>query len=291
MTQTIAITGASGLVGGALCRHFAAQGYRVRALVRRPEVPIGPGIETFRCDLPDALDAGALAGADIVIHAAYPTREPDLKRIKEMNEVGTRRLVDEARKALVARFILVSTTSAHEQAVSYYGRGKLHLEQSLDTARDLAIRPGLVLAPSGGLFNRIRGTINRARKIPVFDGGHQIMQTIHIGDLCAGFQRAIERSVTGVITLAEPDGLPFRDFLKAVAQRAGRRITLIPVPTAPFLLALRISEGMRIRLPVSSENLLGLRALRRVESAADLSRLGLTVRTTSQSLDALFSVP
>lgn len=283
---TIAITGASGLVGGALCRHLAAAGYRVVALVRREDAALRSesGIECRVCELPDGVTEEALGGASVLIHAAYPTRLRKMEEIRRIDEEGTRRLLDASRRVGVERFVLVSTTSAHAGAVSYYGQSKLMMEGWLEASRDLVIRPGLVLAREGGLFCRIRDTVRRSRFIPVFGGGRQVIQTIHVQDLCRGFERAIAGREVGRLTLAEPDGLEFGAFLRLVAERLGRRVTLVPAPIGPVLGVMRIVEVLRLPLPVSSQNLLGLRSLRHVECRADLLRLGLDVRSAGESL-------
>lgn len=286
---TIAISGATGLIGRALCIHLAARGYQVRALTRRtdPTLAAIPNVQLFNCDLPESIDPGAIAGCDIVIHAAYPTALRDLKQIRHINETGTRKLLQLSRQAGVARFIFVSTTSAHEAAASYYGQSKLRLEGALDPDRDLVIRPGLVLASEGGLFNRIRSTVRRTRFIPLFGGGTRVIQTIHIQDLCIGFEAAITRGTLGRVVLAEPRGLLFKEFLRLVAAKENRRVTLIPLPIAPALLAFKLAERMKLGLSVGSENLLGLKGMRFVESQDDLAKLGITVRSTPESLATL----
>jgi hypothetical protein len=72
-----------------------------------------------------------------------------------------------------------------------------------------------------------------------------------------------------------------------MARTMGVRCRLVPVPTAPLLFALRISEALRIRLPISSENLLGVKAMRAQSSARDLEALGVRARTATESLDLL----
>lgn len=286
---TIAITGATGLIGRALCMHLVSRGYPIRALARHDDAALAatPGIQVHRIDLPDTLSPDSLRGCDIVIHAAYPTMLRDLKQIKHINETGTRRLLQTSRDAGVARFIFVSTTSAHDSAASYYGQSKLRLEGALDPARDLVIRPGLVLASDGGLFNRIRVMVRKGGVIPLFGGGKQVIQTIHIQDLCAGFAAAIEQGTTGRIVLAEPRGLLFKEFLQLVAKGEGRKVTLIPLPIGPALLVFRIAERFKLGLPVGSENLLGLKSMRFVESQDDIAKLGITVRSAAESLKAL----
>lgn len=284
--RTIAITGATGLLGSALCERFARAGWNVRALARAAPAPPGAH-HFFRCDLPGDIDRAGLAGADVVIHAAYSTRGESANQATRVNEEGTRRLLALARDVGVPRFIFVSSTSAHEQAASYYGRSKLALERTLDPARgDLAIRPGLILAPPprGGLFGRLVEQVRRARFLPAFDGGRQPLQTIHIDDAAAGFERAVERGLTGVLTIAEPTPVTMRAFIALLAAALGRRAVIVPVPLGPVLAGVRVLERLGLRPPISSENLLGLRSMRAVDCRADLERLGLRVRPARESL-------
>ena len=61
----------------------------------------------------------------------------------------------------------------------------------------------------------------------------------------------------------------------------------VAVPIAPVLVAARVAEALGLRLPVTSENLLGLRALRRVEPSEVLAELGVRMRGAEESLDDL----
>jgi NAD(P)-dependent dehydrogenase (short-subunit alcohol dehydrogenase family) len=68
------ITGAAGVLGGSLARHFAAQGARVVGLVHRPEqvdpvrAELGPESMAFACDV---MDAKALQSISELILARY----------------------------------------------------------------------------------------------------------------------------------------------------------------------------------------------------------------------------
>jgi NADH dehydrogenase len=158
------------------------------------------------------------------------------------------------------------------------------LERQLDAMRDLVIRPGLVLAPSGGLFERMRRSIERFPVMPLIGGGGQILQTVHIDDLCTGFERALELDLTGAINIAEPDGVTMKSFIEMLARRLNRRVMLVSVPARPMVVAVRMLERMRVPTPVSSENVLGLLAMRHTPTARDLARLGIRVRTTAESV-------
>ncbi len=288
----IAITGATGLIGRALCGYLGGRGFQVRALVRRhdPELAAFANTTLVDCDLPGRIDASSLSGCHAVIHAAYVTRFRSLAEAKRVNETGTRAVLEASRRAGVPRFVFISTTSAHASARSYYGQSKHRLEGAMDPDRDLIVRPGLVLSASGGLFGRmIKGIGPTARRwtVPLFGGGRQPLQTIHIDDLCEGFRLALQGEVVGALTLASPEQTTFRDFFSAVAERLGRPVRFVRVPIRPALAALRVAEWARIPLPVSSENLRGLVGLRHWDTGVDLGRIELRVRSMKEALDSL----
>lgn len=285
--RLVAVTGASGMIGRHLCEHFQGRGWRVRALVRTPAARRDiPGVDTRRIDLPDDFPDDALDGADVVVHAAYATQQVDRETSNRVNMLGTRRVVDAARRS-GARLVFVSSLSAHEGALSSYGRGKLALEKTLDRARDLIIRPGLVLAADGGLGFRMWRTVARSPIIPIFDGGKQETQTIHIDDLCLGIANAIEAGTTGLLTLAEPDGISLRALLTLFAQSLETDPMFVSLPAKPSLWLLRLVELTRLPLPVSSENLLGLMSMRTAEAAASATRVGVRMRPARESVESL----
>lgn len=117
--QTIAITGATGLVGRALCATLEGGGAPIRV------VPIGrsAGGGGIRWDpLRGELDAGALEGVDAVVHLAGepigPARwsKARKQRIRDSRVEGTRLLVDAFGKLRRPPKVLVQAS-----AVGYYG--------------------------------------------------------------------------------------------------------------------------------------------------------------------------
>ena len=103
----LAITGATGFVGGALVDQALAAGHDVRALTRRPQPPregvtwVGGAL-----DRPDALVA-LCTGADAVIHVAGVVNAPDRAGFAAGNVDGTRAAIAAAQAAGVRRFIHV----------------------------------------------------------------------------------------------------------------------------------------------------------------------------------------
>lgn len=279
----MAVSGATGMLGRHLVQHFARRGWEVRALVRRPRewrAPAGDPLPSsprpYAFDLSGELQPGALGGVDVLVHAAAVTRAAELAGSQGLDLAGARFLFDAARAAGVPRILFPSSTSARPDAPSRYGRDKQAIEGLLDPERDLALRLGLVLArEGGGLFARMVEWVEGSRCLPLFGGGHQVVQPVHVADVCRAFEAALDRHAVGRLTIASPTAIEFRAFLAAIAGALGRRVVFVSIPFAPVLAAVRLVERLRLPFPITSENLLGLREQRFQECGADLERLGL----------------
>jgi nucleoside-diphosphate-sugar epimerase len=289
--KTVAITGATGLLGRYLSDYFYAKGWRVNALVR--DVSKYPfkeqGINTFTCILPDTVDTKSIESADVLIHCAYMTRFTNLEEAKKVNEDGMTMILKEARKAGVRRFVFISSRAARPNAHSYYAQSKYKLETMLDPSRDLIVRPGFILAGDGGLFYRIVNQVKRLPVVPVFGGGHQRLNTIHIEDLCKILEWALEKDICGVITVAEPEGITMKELLSVVLDQLGQNKMILSVPGRPIIRLLQLLETFKLKLPVSSENLRGL--LNREDMGETCSdsvrRSGIDIRHARESIRSL----
>ncbi len=287
--RVVVISGATGFLGLALAAHFQRAGYEVRALARSPgrAATRHPSFTWYRCSLPEALDPRALEGAPTaLIHCAFETHFRSEASARATNVEGSRLLLEAARRAGVGRFVFISSMSAHERAESIYGRTKLEVERMLDGGRDLSVRPGLIIG-SGGVFLRLATAIAGSRVVPLFYGGRQPIQTIALQDVCAGILAAVERGCVGTLRLGEEESVPLRELYRAIAAWAGVRPLFIPFPGGVGLSWLRVAERLGVRLPLSSENLLGLKHLEECEVRQDLARVGLRPRTMRQSLSDL----
>jgi len=286
--RVVAITGASGLLGRYLCDYFSDKGWTVNAMVR--DIKGYPwrnkGIRVFKCNLPDVVDTEVLKNVDVLIHCAYMTRFTNLEEARRVNEEGTIRLYELAKESRVKKFVFISSMAARSNAQSYYAQSKYRLVSMMDTSRDLIIRPGLVLANDGGLFSRIVNQVKRLPVIPVFGGGTQILYTIHIEDLCRVIGWAIKEGLSGVITVAESEGITMKDLLITVMDALGQKKLIVSVPATPVMWFLRFFEFFKIKLPVSSESLRGLLNREGIETiGADIiRRSGIRIRLARESI-------
>jgi len=282
----IAVTGAAGFVGRAIATGLVDAGHEVVAFVRDPgdTARLPAGVRPAACRLPDVLDESALAGVDVVVHAAWATTETDPVRADAVNENGTRLVFEAARRA-GARILFVSSIAARADAPSRYGRSKWAMEQLLDAGRDAVLRPGLVIGRgAGGLFRQLSGAAARLHVVPTFSGGRQPLQTVLVDDVVLAARRIVERDLPGTFAVAERDPVDLRAFLRLMTKEMGVRCLFVPLPLAPVMAAVRFAERLGVRLPLRSESLLGMKGMCRVDVDDSLARLEMSVHPVTESI-------
>ncbi|MFE6968361.1 NAD-dependent epimerase/dehydratase family protein [Isoptericola sp. NPDC057653] len=248
---TVLVTGASGLLGGAVARALVARGDDVRTLQRRPSGVRGAADVLGTVTDPDVV-ARAVDGVGAVVHlAAKVSLAGDPAEFREVNVGGTRALLDAAERAGVARFVQVSSPSvAHlgaslvgvpatpadpERARGEYARTKAAAEV-LALGRDgvgggprvVAVRPHLVWGP--GDTQLVERVVDRARhgRLPLLGHGAALIDTLYVDNAADGILAALDRlddapDVVGgrayVLTNGEPRTVA--DLLAGICRAAG----------------------------------------------------------------------
>lgn len=284
----IIVTGASGFLGKALCTALSRAGHQPVALSRRRlSFFDDAAIPWFHCDLPDTLDPRAFTPApDSLVHCAYSTRYRSEREASRTNLEGSRSVLEAFRRSGGGQFVFISSVAAHTEAASLYGRMKLQTESYMDLGRDTILRPGLIIG-NGGIFLRISETVRRLGVAPLFYGGEQQFQTIWLEDLCNAIVAVIGRQITGRFVVASPELVSIRKLYSDIADTQGGRVRFIRLPGAGTLLLLKAAERLGVTLPVTSENLLGLKAARTFDVATDLAALGISPIPWTEALRRL----
>jgi len=122
MSETVFVTGATGLAGANICRLLVERGDGVRALARAG-ADTGPllamGVEVVTGDVTDADDVRrAAAGADAAIHCAalLGGASQNLPDFQAVNVDGTRHVLDAAEALGMRRVVAVSTGTFFDTA-------------------------------------------------------------------------------------------------------------------------------------------------------------------------------
>ncbi|MDE9366441.1 TIGR01777 family oxidoreductase [Luteipulveratus sp. YIM 133132] len=271
MTQRVAITGSSGLIGGALSSSLRDRGDEVVHLVRRParephEVTWDPSRHQ--------LDPAALEGVTAVVNLAGAG-------------VGDHRWTDSYKRTLVrsrldstSTVVDAMTAQGHPirlvsgSAMGYYGnRGDDDLDETsakgdgflADLVRDWEaaaapaveagcptafVRTSLVLSRRGGVLQRI-ATLARLGLNGPLGNGRQWWSWISLTDEVRAIVHLIDHpEVTGPVNLSAPEPVRQKDFAHALG-RAVHRPAVLPAPA----FALRVVLGEMVQDILGSQRL------------------------------------
>ncbi|MEO0649232.1 MAG: TIGR01777 family oxidoreductase [Planctomycetota bacterium] len=257
----VLISGASGLIGSALCAYLTTGGHAVHRLVRREP----RGTDEVRWNaMRGEVDPADVSGYDVVIHLAGAGiadkrwSEARMALIRDSRTVGTRALAEALARAEAKPRVFLSSS-----AVGVYGdRGDEELtedssqgegfladvgrewEAAADPARAAGIRvvhprTGLVLSPAGGTLGKLLPPFRFGVGGPL-GRGRMYMPWIGIDDMLDGFLHCIVREdLEGGVNFCAPTPERNADLSKTLA-RVLRRPCLFPVP--PFVLRLMFGE-------------------------------------------------
>jgi uncharacterized protein len=252
----VLVTGASGLIGAALCDALFARGDDVVGLSRDlgRARSANPRVTWHRWEPTlERPDPAAFAGVDGVVNLLgerIDQRWTDeaKRKIMETRRQGTHNLV-QAIEALEQRpKVLVS-----QSAVGYYGdRGDEEVDESdppgssfdsevtqaweaaaheLDRGdvRLVIVRTGQVLTPRGGMLRELLTPFKLGVGGPLA-GGRQYVSWIHVDDEAGILLWALDDDeVSGTVNAAAPQPVTNKDFSKALG-RAVNRPAIAPVP-------------------------------------------------------------
>jgi uncharacterized protein YbjT (DUF2867 family) len=118
----VAIAGGHGQIALRLARLLADRGDRVRSLIRNPDHADdvrAAGGEPVVCDLEHASEeevADAIGGADAVVFAAGAGPGSGSERKRTMDHGGAAKLIAAAKRAGIARYVMVSSMGANPDA-------------------------------------------------------------------------------------------------------------------------------------------------------------------------------
>ena len=267
----VLVTGATGFVARMVIPLLVERGHSVRAVVRRPDIPVPQAAETVTIgDIgPSTIWGNALQGMDAVVHLAARVhvmrdRESDpLAAFRRVNTAGTRVLAEAAAAAGVKRLVYLSSVKAladesrpeelseetEPDPHSPYGISKLEAERALaeiSTRTGLevvVIRPPLVYGPGvGGNFLRLMQAVDRGIPLPL--GALENRRSlIFVGNLADAIQECLTHPKAAGGRFLVHDGRPMStaELVRAIAEALGKPARLLPVPPSVLALAARLA--------------------------------------------------
>ena len=229
----LAVTGATGFVGGRLLDRALAAGHEIRALTRRPQ-PERTGVRWVEgaLDRADSLDR-LLEGADAVIHVAGVINARDAAGFEAGNVNGTAAVIAAAEKVGARRFVHVSSLAAREPRLSIYGATKAGSEAlvAASSIPSAIVRPPAVYGPGD---RETLELFKMARRGFVLLPPEGRISLIHVDDL-GRLLLALADPAAPKGLLIEPDdgrhrGWGHAEFGKALGRALGRRVVTLSTP-------------------------------------------------------------
>jgi len=258
---TVVITGATGMIGGALVARLRERGHTVRRLVRSMH-DAQPGDVQWN-PMADTLDERVLAGCDAIVHLAgapiaqrwTSARKRD---ILESRVRGTSLIANGVAAMAVKPKVVLSGS-----AVGYYGdRGDESLDEQSSSGSDflsrvvrewegaaapianagvrlVLLRTGIVLSAHGGALARMLLPFKLGVGGPI-GNGRQWMSWISLEDHVRAMEHALfSDALHGPTNLLAPNPVTNADFAATLGKVLSRP-AVIPVPR--FALALVFGE-------------------------------------------------
>lgn len=281
------LTGATGLVGGALLRRLTATGTPVRCLVRDPR-RLGPDRVRVQIALGDLADPpsfrNALRGVRTVVHLAAAARDQRAGSIEELNGIATWRMVQAAERAGVEHFVYFSRLGASSHDRTRVLRSKALAERAVlaSDVRHTVFAPSIVYAPGDRLVTFLERLSMLSPVMPLSGRGEALYQPIWAEDVADCMMAALagDASAGRRFELAGPQTLSHRQIVEVVLHAAGRSRRIVRVPSPIVCRALRVAEALlKSRTPATWDEAELLEvSMTSPRGTADVAALGVTPR-------------
>jgi nucleoside-diphosphate-sugar epimerase len=253
----VLVTGASGFVGGALCRTLRERGVHVTGAVRGGardgEIDIGNLSETTEW-------GPALSGCSAVYHLAARVHvmsdndEDPLHAYRKINVDATLNLARQSVEAGVKRFVFVSSIKVNGESTTDrpfrpsdvpnpcdpYGQSKYEAELALlqlgrETGLEVVIvRPPLVYGPGvKANFLKLMRLVKLGLPLPLASI-HNLRSMVALDNLVDLLIVCGEHpgAVGGIFLVSDGNDVSITDLVRSIATSMDKKILLVPLPSA-----------------------------------------------------------
>jgi dihydroflavonol-4-reductase len=257
----IALTGATGLVGGHVAQRLLREGFSVRCLIRSPR---HRGVfEAFGCQIvmgsleDEAARMALVDGVDDVYHVAGLIAARSEAEFERVNVTATRALAEAAARSGVRRFVHVSSLAVtgpspdgspldecgEPRPVTPYGLSKRAGEDAVRSAGVpfTILRPPAVYGPRDRAFLRLF-RFARFGFVPLLGDGTQRLTLVHVGDLAEAIfaAGASERTTGGTYHAGGDEIVTQRELALLIGAALGKDVRTVPLSPGIVSSALRV---------------------------------------------------
>ena len=266
MSNLVTIFGGSGFLGRYIARRMAAQGWRVRVAVRRPNEAgfvrqygaVGQVEPVFANVRDDASVLAAITGADSVVNCVGTFDVKGRNCMDLVHVEASGRIGKLASEAGVSRLVHVSALGADEDGESCYAQTKAEGEMAVlrEFPSAMILRPSVMFGPEDQFFNRFAGMARMGPILPLV-GGETRFQPVSVDDVAAAAEIGITQDVTGVFELGGPDVDTLSGWVRQMLDVINRRKLVVNKPFfAGHLIALSLDIAQAMTLGLFHNSIL-----------------------------------
>ena len=267
----VLVTGGTGVVGRAAVSALVEDGHTVRLLsrnARRDAMQWGAPVEPWPGDVVrDRGVEGSADGCDAILHAIGLVTATENATVDEVNVDGTRRMLEEARRAGSPKFIFVSSLGA-ERGASDYHRSKRAAEALVHEYEGewVIVRPGNVYGPGDDEISLLLRMVRTLPVIPVIGGGDTVFQPVYAGDLARALVQVVERDDLShrSLDIAGTENTSQNDLLDRFARITNREPARVGIPEFLTSFGIKIAETAGVSMPFNEAQLTMLREGNRI---------------------------
>ncbi len=283
----IALTGATGFVGGGVLTRLLRRGHDVKVLVRNTDRAARlrdfGGVELVPGGLDDEAAVRSLVGgAEAVVHLVGIIAEAKGQTYQRVHVDATARLASAATAAGVRRFVHMSALGARsDAAATAYLRSKAAGEDAVRRSglAHTILRPAIIAGPGNVPLKLMCDVLRLAPVLPVVGNGRYRMQPVWLDDVAEVFAVALERpDLVGTFDIAGPEQLTWHEMMDRLEAALGVRRPRIGVPLPLVRLGAMAGDLAPGLAPITSEQMQMLLEGATTEANAIESRFGIRPR-------------
>lgn len=269
MTGRFVVTGGSGFLGINLIRELLREGREVVSLDRAKfAYPEQSAITELNLDIRELSSRDfKLHSDDVLVHAAAALPLHSKQDIRSIDIGGTRNVLDWARAHKVRRIIFISSAAVYghsgvagqDETAPLLGKG--HYAQAKIESENLAkeyrkfmavtiLRPRSFIGPERlGIFSLLYDWASTGHHFPILGKGDNLYQHLDVSDLVAAILlvSAAEESVASqTFNIGASEFGTFAEDIQSVLDEAGFGKSVISIPAAPAIFALRMLSSLRL---------------------------------------------
>lgn len=259
----VLVTGSTGFVGRQIVRELRSSGVEVRCVARSSSslsVLDGLGAEICYGDVTDRASLEtALEGIETAVHLVAIIRETKQATFEGINFLGTRNIVQAARKMGVKRLVYMSNLGAgpDQRFPLLYSKWRGEQEVSNSGIDFTIFRPSVMFGRGDGFVTVLAGVIKGLPLVPVIGSGRTKFQVISVEDVATCVAKSLQEkeTISQVIPLGGPEYLAYEQIIDLIIETLKLRRLKFHIPVPMMRAIIWITEKFLPQPPVTSAQL------------------------------------